>query len=224
MASAGLKACVSADKKLLVKSLSLHRTQNQTIPPRNDNSCMTSSGGRYVIQAILLLLTTNRSNKPPEANTAAHAPPSQSLQCLPLYTLPGSSNFSEILFMTSSHPNRGRPALRLALDGWPKRTIFGNFSSFIRGTCPGHLNLYLIIALDSGIEPHFSYWLLFEIRSVSRVSRTIRRQWKTSSISSSAFWSTQVSEPYLTTVIAVASNNLVLVSRLTFLFFQTFYF
>ena len=38
-----------------------------------------------------------------------------------------------------------------------------------------YLNLSFIIALESGIEPHISYNLLFEIRSVSWVPRTIRR-------------------------------------------------
>ena len=102
--------------------------------------------------------------------------------------------------MTSSQPRQGRPAFRVAPDGWPKRTLFGNLSSFIRRTWPSHLNLSFIIAPESGIEPHFSYNLLFEIRSVSRVPRTIRRQflWKTSSKFSSmktpilpvrSFWS-----------------------------------
>ena len=123
--------------------------------------------------------------------------------------------------MTSSHPRRGRPAFRLALDGWPKRTNFSNLSSFIRITCPNHLNL----TLESGIEPHFSYSLLFEIRSVSRVPRTILMQflWKTSSKSSSAFLSTHASEPYLSTVFTVGSNILILVCRLIFLFFQPFF-
>ena len=127
--------------------------------------------------------------------------------------------------MTSSHPRRGRHAFRLALNGWPKRTILGNLSSFIRKTCPSHLNLSFIIALESGIEPHYSYSLLFEIRSVSRVPRKILKQflWKTSSKSSSAFRSAHASDPYLTTVITVASNILILVCRLIFLFFQTFF-
>ena len=127
--------------------------------------------------------------------------------------------------MTSSQPRQGRPAFRVAPDGWPKRTIFGNLSSFIRRTWPSHLNLSFIIAPESGIEPHFSYNLLFEIRSVSRVPRTIRRQflWKTSSKFSSAFRSAHASEPYLTTVTTVASNILILVCRLIFLFFQTFF-
>ena len=127
--------------------------------------------------------------------------------------------------MTSSHPKGGRPDFHGAPDGWPKRTIFGNLSSFIRRTWPSHLNLSFIIALYSGIEPHFSCNLLFEIRSVSRVPRTIRRQFlgKTSSNFSSAFGSAHASEPYLTTVITVASNILILVCRLIFLFFQTLF-
>ena len=96
------------------------------------------------------------------------------------------------------------------------RTIFGNLSSFIRTTCSSHLNLSFIIALESGIEPHFSYSLLFEIRSVSRLLKTIRKQflWKTSSKSSSSFCGAHASEPYLTTEITVASNILILVCSL----------
>ena len=128
--------------------------------------------------------------------------------------------------MTSSQPRQGRPAFLVAPDGWPKKTIFGNLSSFIRRTWLSHLNLSFIIAPESGIEPHFSYNLLFEIRSVSRVPRTIRRQflWKTSSKFSSAFRSAHASEPYLTTVITIASNILILVCMLIFLFFQTFFY
>ena len=87
-----------------------------------------------------------------------------------------------------------------------------------------HFNLSFIIALESGIEPNFSYKLLFEIQSVSRVPRAIRRQflWKTSSKFSSAFRNTHASEPYLITVITLAFNILILVCRLIFLFFQTF--
>ena len=117
--------------------------------------------------------------------------------------------------MTSSHPRWGQPAFRLAPDGWRKRTIFCNLLSFIRRTWPSYLNLSFIIALESGIEPHFSYNLLFEIRSVSQVPRTIRGQflWKTSSKFSSAFRSVHASEPYFTPVITVASNILILVWR-----------
>ena len=67
--------------------------------------------------------------------------------------------------------NWERTALRLALDGWLKMTIFGNLSSFIRRRGPSHLNLYLLIALESEIEEHFSHSLLFDIRSVSRVPK-----------------------------------------------------
>ena len=91
--------------------------------------------------------------------------------------------------MTSSHLNRGRPVFCLALNGWPRRTIFGILSSFVRRTCPSHLNLSFIIAVESGTEPHFLNSLLFEIRSVTRGPRIIRRQflWKTFSKSSSIF-------------------------------------
>ena len=78
--------------------------------------------------------------------------------------------------MTSSHSNRELPAFCLALDGWSKRTIFGNLPSFISRTCPSHLNLSLTIALESVIEPHFLSNLLFQIPSVSRVPKTICRQ------------------------------------------------
>ena len=76
-------------------------------------------------------------------------------------------------FMISLNPRGGRPAFCLVLDGWPKRTLFGNLPSFIHRTCPSHLYFSFIIALESGIEPQFLYSLLFEIWSVSRVSRTI---------------------------------------------------
>nr|CAG4635294.1 EOG090X01LO [Artemia franciscana] len=58
--------------------------------------------------------------------------------------------------MTFSDPRRGRPAICLALDGWPKRTIFGNLPSFIHRTCPSRLKLSLIIAPEmlSLILPH----------------------------------------------------------------------
>ena len=119
----------------------------------------------------------------------------------------------QLFFMTSFHPRRGRPTFRLVLDGWPERTIFGNLSSLFRRTCPSHLNLSLIVALESGIESYFSYSLLFKIRSVSRVSTTMCKQflWKTSSIFPSAFRSAHASEPYLTTVITVPSNILIFV-------------
>ena len=115
-------------------------------------------------------------------------------------------------FFTSSHPSRGRPVFPLALDlnSWPKRTIMGSLTSFIQRTCLSHHNLYLITALESGIE-----------RAVSRVSKTIRSQflWKTFSKSSSVFRSAQASEPYLAIVISVASNILILIRRIMFLFF-----
>jgi len=127
--------------------------------------------------------------------------------------------------MTTSHPRRRRPAFRLTLYGWQKRKIFGNLSSFIRRTWPSHLNLSFIIALESEIEPHSLQSLLFELRAVRRVSRTIRRQflWKTYCKSSYAFQSAHFSEPYLTTVITVPSNILYYVCRLIFLFFQTIF-
>ena len=129
------------------------------------------------------------------------------------------------LFMTSSHPRWGRPAFRVAPNSWPKRTIFGNLSSFIRRMWLSYLNLSFIIEPESWIEPYFSYNLLFEIRSVSRVPRTICSQflWKTSSKFSFDFWSAQASEPYLTTVITVAFNITILFWRLIFLFFWTFF-
>jgi len=110
---------------------------------------------------------------------------------------------------------------------WPKMTICHPSSAesqpFFHYS-PSHLNLSFIVALESVIEPHFSYSLLFEILSVSRVPRTIPSQflWKMSSKPSSAFRSAHASEPNLTTAITVPSNILILVCRLIFLFFQTF--
>ena len=134
----------------------------------------------------LLLLTTHRTTKPPEANTFTAR--SSTLIYLKHPSLHPPRNFPFLFFVTSSLPNCERPAFRLALDGWPKRTIVGNLSFFIHRSCHSPLNLSLIIVLKSGIELHFSYSLLFEIRSVSRVSRTICWQflWKTSKKFSSA--------------------------------------
>ena len=98
-------------------------------------------------------------------------------------------------------------------------------SFFICRTYPSHLDLSFIIVLEGEFEPPFSYSQQFKMRSVSRVPRTIRRQflWKTSSKSSSASGSAPASEPYLTTVITIPSNILILVCRLIFLFFKTFF-
>ena len=63
--------------------------------------------------------------------------------------------FLKSFFMTSCYSSRGQPTFRLALAGWLKRIIFSNLSPFIRRTCPSHLNLFLIIDLESEIEPHF---------------------------------------------------------------------
>ena len=89
--------------------------------------------------------------------------------------------------------------------------------------CPRHLNLFHI-ALESGVKLNFLYSILFKIRRVSRVPRTIRRQliWKTSRKSSSAFRSTHASEPYLTTVITVASKILIFAYGLIIFFFLKF--
>ena len=122
--------------------------------------------------------------------------------------------------MSYSYPRRGRPDFRVAPVGWPKTTIFGNLSSFICRTWPSHLNLSFIIALKSGIKPHFCTVYCW-IRSVSWVPRTIRWQflWGTSSKFSSAFRSAHASEPNLITVITVPSNILILICRLIFLLF-----
>ena len=84
---------------------------------------------------------------------------------------------------------------------------------FIRRKCPSHLNLSLIIALESRIEPHFPYSLLLEILLVSQVPKTIRRQFlrKTSSTSSSVLQSAHPSKPYFTTDSAAASEFRILV-------------
>jgi len=74
-----------------------------------------------------------------------------------------------------SSPVWGRPAFHLALDGWPTWTIISNLSSFIRRKCPSHLNFSLIVALESMIEPCFSYSLFFEVRPVS-MPKTMRRK------------------------------------------------
>ena len=72
-------------------------------------------------------------------------------------------------------------------------------------------------------------WLL-RLRSVSRVPKIIRRQffwkivWKMGKIKfSSVLWSPQASEPHFTIVYVVASNSIILVRILIFIFFQTLY-
>ena len=127
-------------------------------------------------QKYILLLTNHRSTKPPQANTATHDfPPSKSIQSLPPYILPGISRFTQI-FPYDILP----PQTRMIYFSFSPRRIaekdnLGNPSPFICRTYPSHLILSFIIALESGIEPHFSYSLLFEMLSVSRVPRTIRR-------------------------------------------------
>jgi hypothetical protein len=90
--------------------------------------------------------------------------------------------------------------------------------------CPSHLNLSLIIAIESWIEPYCLCSLLFKIRTVKLEPKIIRRQflWKTYIKSSSAFRGALVSEPYLTTVINVASNILVLTRKGIFTFLKAF--
>ena len=71
----------------------------------------------------------------------------------------------------SLYPNNGRPTFHLDLEGGPKRRTFSNLSSFIL-----HSNLSLIIARESGIVPNLLYSQVLEIWSVSRVPKTIRKQ------------------------------------------------
>ena len=123
---------------------------------------------------LLLLTTTHCSTKPPKASTAPDCPPHSNLFNASLSTPSGEFPISLKSFLVSSQPNWGRAAFPLALDVWPKGTIFGNMSSFVSRTGPSHLNLSLIVALESGIEPPFSYSLLFEKQSVSWIPRTIR--------------------------------------------------
>jgi hypothetical protein len=125
--------------------------------------------------------TTTTTNNSPQAAWGQHsyARPSS----IPIYSKPSLFTHSQDVlisfksfFMMFSHPRRRRPSFRLALDGWPKRKIFGNMSSFIHTKYSNHLNLSFIIAQEHGIEPHFLHSPLFEIRSVRWVPRTIHRQ------------------------------------------------
>ena len=91
----------------------------------------------------------------PEVNTAKHAPPSQlSSQEAPI-------SF-ESFFSRYPHPNWGRPAFRLALDGWPKRLLL-QISQLSSAEHVLIFETFLIIALESGSQPDFSSNLLFEI-------------------------------------------------------------
>ena len=78
--------------------------------------------------------------------------------------------------MILSRPSWRLYAFCLALDGSLKITVLGNVSSFFHRTCPSHLNLFLIIALEKGIGSHFSYSFLIQIRSVRCAPKTIHNQ------------------------------------------------
>ena len=134
-------------------------------------------------------------------------------------------SFKSILTTFSPPPIRGRHTICLALDCCPKWTIFRNLWSFIHKICHGHLSLSLITALVIRIELDFLYSFLIEIRSVRRVPKRICISLKHTSKSSSVFGTAHISEPYLTTVITLASSILFLVCRHFFLlFFQIFKF
>ena len=101
------------------------------------------------------------------------------------------------------------------------------FNIFLRRTIPSHPiwgwpsfhltldRLLKSIATTFSGQPNVS-------NTVRWVPKIISRQflWKTSNKSTSVYRSAQVSEPYLTTVITVASNNLIFARRL---FFRTFF-
>ena len=127
-------------------------------------------------------------------------------------------SFKSIL-TTFSPTIRGRHTICLALDCCPKWMIFRNLSSLIHKICHSHLSLSLITALVIRIELDFLYSFLIEIRSVRRVPKRICISLKHTSKSSSVFGTAHISEPYLTTVITVASNILFLVCRHFFLLF-----
>jgi hypothetical protein len=112
-----------------------------------------------------VILTTLCSTKAPEAKIATHASPFNSIPIPPLYTLPRSSHFPKIFCNDILDPNWELPIFCVALDGCPTRMTCGNLSSFVRRTCPIHLNLFLIVTLDSDIGPIFGVNLLFEIQS-----------------------------------------------------------
>ena len=113
------------------------------------------------LKLLLLLLTTHCSSKLPGANTATHAlSPSQSIKVSLFKTSQTPHIFLNSFLTLFYHNIRGRPGFCLALDGSQTRTIFDNMSFFSCRTCSSHLNLSLIIALECGIEPNFSYSLL----------------------------------------------------------------
>jgi len=113
--------------------------------------------------------------------------------------------------------------LPFSLRGLPeKEKIIGNLSSFIGRTYPIYLNLSLIIAEESEIESHFVPSTLC-IRSAH--SKTFCRLFcrKTHNKSLPVDRSTHASEPCLTTFISIVFNVQILVYKLIFLFFQTFF-
>ena len=174
---------------------------------------------------LLLLLTTHYSTITLEANTATHAPPSQFFQSLRVYTLPSSYNLSIIFPYDILQPHSG--ITRFLLDPRQLSDKDNIWQSFILHPRNVSHHISLIIALESRIEPHFSYSLLFEIRSVSRVPKSICRPffWKTSAFFRSPlsiFQSTHASKPFLTSTIIVAFNILISICKLIFLPFRFF--
>ena len=113
----------------------------------------------------------------------------QSIQSFPLYILPGTFFFTLSFSYDFIHPFYGRPAFHFAFDGWPKRTLFGSLSSFIHRSLLSHVNLFLSIALESGIKPYFSYSRPSENgQSVGYPKQSLKRfLWKTLSKSSPNF-------------------------------------
>lgn len=102
----------------------------------------------------LLLLPTYCSTLASEANAAVQAP-------LLFHSIQGSSSPKKLQFPLNPYFDSSyliwvwRP-FNLALDGWPKRTTFGNPSYCIRKVCPSYVIVSLGIVIESGKEPSFS--------------------------------------------------------------------
>lgn len=109
-----------------------------------------------------LKLINSSKKEPTEDKTAMHSPPPHGLFTALLFSPPPEVPISVRSFLvTFLYPIQERPTFRLALDRWPKSSIFGNLSSFICKIWPSHLNLSFNIALKSGITINFLYSLLF---------------------------------------------------------------
>ena len=110
------------------------------------------------------------------------------------------------MFLYDTRPTQSRTTCL------PFSPLWDNLSSFIRRFCHGYLNLALIIILENGTEPHFrTAYCLKYCQSTGFTKQFVGNFSGKHVANLSVFQSAHASEPYLSTVITVASNILILV-------------